>query len=106
MSRQCNGALAFMVNTESKKLLKLFLQSRIRSILNRYNILMNKFFNFKTISRLASIAIYVWVIIVLVMDSFGSSAALLKSSDHHMTWLILFLVLDMWLFRRVENSDK
>ena len=67
---------------------------------------MNKFFNFKTISRIISIAVYVWVIIVLFMDGFSSSAAPVRSSDHHMTWLILFLLLDLWLFRRVENSEK
>jgi hypothetical protein len=68
---------------------------------------MNKFFNFKTIGRAFNIAVYVWVIFILVMDGFRSSSNWSQgASEHHMTWWILFLVLDMWLFRKIENSDK
>jgi hypothetical protein len=68
---------------------------------------MNRFLNFKTASRIFSLAVYAWVIFILAMDSFRSSSDWSQgASEHHMTWWILFLLLDMWLFRKTENSDK
>lgn len=67
---------------------------------------MNKFFNFKFLKRALDLIVYVCIMVVLIFDGIRHSESWISTGDHHyLAWWTLFLVLDIWYFRKDKDSD-